>query len=127
MRLDTITTQTALRLMNEVVKERGLGHVQRECVNVSIYHGEDGNRIYKPECLVGSALVKHGVTGEDFWNGGVCHASIDSTAGSLKALGVVDITEEAEKVFRMAQLLQDTGTPWGTALKTAELTSAVFL
>jgi hypothetical protein len=70
----------------------------------------------KPSCLVGHALVRLGASRDVLRKAD--RGDINSSAGSLCAM--LGFPRAVADVFDVAQREQDSGTPWGRAVKYAE-------
>lgn len=123
--LSTLTVDDALNLLQIAVDERGEEYVYRADErdlngNVSCDYAEsDGS----PSCLIGLALSVIGVdptwlsVGEDLgWAG--C---------GIEVLGDdLGLPRKVSDVFSAAQIAQDTGSTWGTALEKARTRATDF-
>ena len=118
-----LTPRRALELMREVVAEYGADHVYVD-PNGRTADGLDGvTCVYvdwkasRPSCLVGHALFRAGVTVEQL-------AELDYAEDGSDINGVYsdafELVDGAELVFSAAQMAQDKGQTWGTALARAE-------
>lgn len=113
--LPTINAETALNLMKAEVDIEGPDYLYEKiavkgsqypsCWNV--YQG-------KGSCLIGRALIRHGVSAEVLEE----HAN-ESVTELVSAVGMTPLAVE---VFAEAQLQQDAGYRWGRALESAEKT-----
>ena len=105
-----IDKATALRLLREVVAEKGSGYVYTGLC-VYAYEGACG-------CLIGHALHRAGVSIEQL-------AAMDEQPAADVAIDKVqlpdglEIDERAKQILYAAQLKQDNGHTWGTALTEA--------
>jgi hypothetical protein len=110
-----IDATRAIELLREVVAESGEDYryelIETPYGPVCHYAHDDA-----PSCLVGHALHRAGVTVEQL-------ASLDkhdNHIASVELPAEVEITDEAQDVFAVAQDTQDDGKPWGVALSVAE-------
>ena len=124
--IDAIDGNEAMRLLEEVVKEKGSDYVYpaeyREC---KYFVQDGGSETAVPACIVGWALHKKGWLFQPPDDG--LQRMIDSNESAYEFSEYSDvITSEAAEVFSAAQMAQDgrdgvvssRGT-WGKALKAA--------
>lgn len=64
---------------------------------------------WKPSCIVGHVLFKHGVSLEKLSEGG---GDVTMTLRFLLLEGILDVHSNAARYLTAAQLLQDKGAPW---------------
>lgn len=108
-----ITTEDALRALEEAVAEKGEDFVYERVENghgfLTCQYVVGG----APSCIAAHALVRLGVPVGDL-------ASLEGqTPSGLADAGVIDADAEAIKVLDQAQSAQDAGETWGAALATA--------
>ena len=103
-----IDYDTALTLVNDEVAKEGPDYIYPfpRCVNVR--EGEDGE-LYGA-CLVGRAVIQGGVPVEDLI------LFPDADIETIRAQGIVKLTEKAEAFLVAVQTCQDDGGEWGTAV-----------
>lgn len=110
-----VTRENAIRAMTEVVKEAGVDHVYKQHIGAGCSYVYEG----QPDCLVGRALHKLGVSIETL-------EAMDEDFGAFYSVvsthlpEELDITAEAWRVLSLAQECQDRGHTWGVALDTAK-------
>lgn len=113
----TLDGPTALRLLREVVAERPdyiYAHPSRACVHV--YKGQ-------PSCIAGHVLVRAG------FDPATIEAKVDQYGNGAQVFADVfkgQVTENAVRILRAAQIVQDGGQTWGDALEAAESTAAAL-
>lgn len=125
MTVEKLTADRAIELLREVVAEAGGDFV---------YKNEEGYRNIcwywhsgagKPGCVVGRVLHRHGWSQADLVKiEGLAIEVAENTHEELgDSLGFIhgNVTEDAQRVLRVAQMAQDDGSPWGEALAKAEL------
>jgi hypothetical protein len=101
-----ITTEDALRALEEAVAEKGEDYIYPEA-GKTCYYALDG----APSCLVGNALHRLGYSIlqlEEFRSHPICSLPAD-----------VPMEDRALDAFIRAQEAQDAGAPWGEALHVA--------
>jgi len=116
MTYETINAAKAVELLEQVVKgKENFVYALDSCVYI-----DDG----ECSCLVGHALVAHGV-GHDFFDqlfDGNNELSINyASVSHLADAGFLPfVTPRAQIVFEVAQNVQDDAKPWGEALERAK-------
>lgn len=115
----------ALDLLRQAVKGREdfvykrIGSLPSGFGGHCAYFTPDG----EPSCLVGTALAVEGLTSDEA--DGENAGNVDALVEHLRC-GDWEITEDATAVFEEAQIAQDGGETWGTALHRAESLAARF-
>ena len=116
----TLDGPTALRLLREVAAERP--------DYIYALEDEDGPacvHVYKgqPSCIAGHVLVRAG------FDPATIEAKVDQYGNGAQVFADVfkgQVTENAVRILRAAQIVQDGGQTWGDALEAAESTAAAL-
>lgn len=117
--MELLKADRAIELLREVVAEAGELHVYEPPSFGACFYWHDAED--KPGCLAGQVLYRHGWSKSDLKRIERCNVKThpDNTPeGDAFICAFID--PSAQKVLREAQLLQDKGAAWGTALKCAE-------
>ncbi len=109
-----ISTADALRALEEAVAEKGEDYIypwtdidgEDQCA----YLDNKGN----PSCIAGHALVALGVPK---WL--LADHNTGYNVGDLWSKGLVEMDADAREALQWAQTAQDSGHPWGEALRRA--------
>lgn len=115
-----IDAERAIELLRECVTERGADYVYTpEDTGISLADrpGQSCLNWHRtadvPGCIVGLALNKAGVTGEDFRD---AHSDGDGADSATSDLPMVFATKRASRMLGYVQERQDRGAPWGEAV-----------
>jgi hypothetical protein len=122
--LEPIDALRAVELLEKAVAERGEEWVYQRVHDPLYDFCGDGVCLYvnegQPSCLVGMALVLHGVPVQRL-------EEINRVgAGALHDHFAEVVAASAAEVFREAQTAQDSGATWGDALSAARSRAADF-
>jgi hypothetical protein len=118
-----ITKAEAEELLARAVKERGKRHVYRHPVvpgygELCVYFNpEDG----APSCIVGHVLAYKGLSLDSLVQGDI-NLNTYAAVGTLIDLDVIKVDSETQALLEIAQSEQDSGMPWGRAVKEARET-----
>jgi hypothetical protein len=105
--LPKLSYEEALDLLNRAIAEKGADYVyQRTADDDSCAYFKNG----EPSCIVGHVLAYKGVTQEDLPE--------NKNTAIVIALRIAQ-DDRTERLLDSAQSYQDTGTPWGDAVKSA--------
>lgn len=110
VRLDKSNVTKALK---DAVKARGADYVYGDHFGEQCEYVRD----QKPACLVGEVLATSFHIPIDVLS--ELETTADDVLYILRAEGLLVYTAEAQEMLTTAQGLQDTGTPWGEAVKLA--------
>lgn len=139
----TLNLPDAVRLVDEVVEERGRNYrftdepmyrITSACVNVLYDLDEDsvelternntseGKKNFRPGCIVGSAILSTGkVSMNWFFHENLNDGTVFNVSQRLRDLALIDITPLAMRFLRTAQTRQDAGQTWGDSFDSALL------
>lgn len=118
-----INYELALRALNHAVALKGYDYVDPradigvQCTNTRV----TVEGVWKPGCIVGTALVWLGVPAEWFYEAGCNGASSSRTLEMLALSGLMKFDDEAEYLLGRAQAEQDRKSTWGRAVALAHL------